>query len=184
MNNKKTIKTKKMETSVETKPVETSAEIKGEKLVIHKARVIFYNKEDEGFGKSITIDATSPSVLKVIKEFCKDMGKFNKKTKEKEPSAIIKKYEDKEQATFRINDYTKIIAGEFDPNKLAYNSIVSLVVSKFDYDNKFGQGTSNSISIIKIIHLADNQDENLLSDDIVQDDDIKVDEMFASDDEQ
>jgi hypothetical protein len=178
---KKTIK-EEVKTPVVAK-TKTIAEIKkseaGDKLVIHNTKVLFYNPEvsEEGYKPSITVDVSD--VLDTVNEFCEEMYYIDKKTKEKSNMDVVREYEGTHQAQFKLNDYTKINSGVFDPEKIGYGCIISLVVSKYAYE-KLGGGISNSVSVIKIISLGSNKDEELLSEDIQKtDDDINVDEMFA-----
>lgn len=181
----------KEENTIKKNTYITTAEIKSGKLVVHNAEVVFFYKEihkdKEGNDRnpSITIIIDKDSE-KVIKGFCSDMYYTDKKSKEKIPMTIISDYEGVKQATFRINDYTRVVSGNFDADKLGYKSTISLVVNKFPF-SKGGGGISNSVSIIKIISLAQDKDEELLLEDAPvykNEDDIDVEEMFSEKDEQ
>lgn len=119
------------------------------KIYLKNVSVIFSNLVDEGFGRSLTIDATDPNIQKVIEDWVKvnNIGK-----KPNTGVANFKEYNDTVQFAFKINDSTKFVyadgLGEAD---LGYKAEVSLAANAFDYDNKFGKGTSSSLSAV-VVH--------------------------------
>lgn len=110
------------------------------KLKLQKVKVIFYNDVDEGFGTSITIDATDPQVRKQIEDWVKEnnIGKdnpgvanFKEYTNEKSGETTI-------QYAFRINDYTKYAGlNGLSEKDLGYGAVVDLIANAFVYNNKF-----------------------------------------------
>lgn len=112
------------------------------KLKLKNVKVVFYNPEDEGFGRSLTIDCTAEEVKKQIEEWVKtnNIGKDTPgvpKFKEYAP-------EDKEptvQFAFKINDYTKYAGvNGLSEKDLGYGATVDLIAQAFTYNNKFTGG--------------------------------------------
>ena len=119
------------------------------KIYLKNVKVIFANLQDEGFGRSITIDSTEPEVTTAIDEWVatNKIGKAPNTGK-----ANFKTYEDTIQFAFKINDGTKFVYAEgLGEKDLGYKAEVSLAANAFDYDNKFGKGTSSSLSAV-IVH--------------------------------
>lgn len=122
------------------------------KIKLSSVKVVFANLEDEGFGKSITIDATESKLQDQISAWVKannigkagNAGIANFKEYEKDGNKTI-------QYSFRINDYTKFAGlNGLNESNLGFGAIVSLVAQAFDYDNKFGKGTSASLSAVLV----------------------------------
>lgn len=114
------------------------------KLKLKGVTVIFANLSDEGFGKSITIDATDKEVQEQITTWVKtnNIGRGDNAGK---PN--FKEYEGRSQFSFKINDYTRFAGlNGLDEHKLGFGAKVSLIANAFEYDNKFGKGTSSSLS--------------------------------------
>lgn len=123
-----------------------------DKLKLTNVKIIFANTKDEGFGRSLTIDATSPEIQKRITEWV-EVNKIGKtdpgvpKFKEYQPEQGDKTI----QYNFRINDYTKFVGvGGLTIDDLGYGAEVSLIAQAFQYDNKFGKGTSASLTAVLI----------------------------------
>lgn len=119
------------------------------KIYLRNVKVVFSNLVDEGFGRSITIDATEPEVATLIGEWVEanNIGKAPNAGK-----AQFKTYEDTIQYALRLNDNTKFVySNGLDEKSLGYQSVVSLAANAFDYDNKFGKATSASLSAV-IVH--------------------------------
>jgi len=122
------------------------------KIKLSGLKVVFANLEDEGFGKSITIDATDQTLQDTISKWVKanNIGKGNAAG-----VANFKEYEKDDNKTiqysFKINDYTKFagLNGLTEQN-LGYGATISLVAQAFAYDNKFGKGTSASLSAVLV----------------------------------
>lgn len=119
------------------------------KIYLKNVKVVFSNLVDEGFGRSITIDATEPEITTAIDEWvsANNIGKAPNAGK-----ANFKTYEDTIQYAFKINDSTKFVyANGLSESDLGYRAEVSLAANAFDYDNKFGKGTSSSLSAV-VVH--------------------------------
>lgn len=135
-----------------TKETNAQAEPKAadpRKIYLKNVSVVFANLEDEGFGRSITIDATDEDVKLEIEKWVHDnnIGKAPNTGK-----ANFKTYEDRLQYAFKINDSTKFVYAEgLSSADLGYRAEVSLAANAFDYDNKFGKGTSSSLSAV-VVH--------------------------------
>jgi len=130
-----------------------------EKITLKNVKVIFYNPEDGGWGRSITIDATDKKVQEQISKWVKanNIGKgplagkanFKEYTPEDGGETIT-------QFTFKLNDrsFKNIVGvGKLGASDLGYGSEVSLTAQAFNYDNQWGKGTSQSVSAI-VVHSA------------------------------
>ena len=118
------------------------------KLTLRGISVIFANLVDDGFGRSITIDATSSDIQKAITEWVK---KNNIGKDELAGKAKFKEYDGKKQYSFKLNDYTKFAGlNGLGKESLGWGATVSLTSQAFEYDNKFGKGTSASLSAVLI----------------------------------
>lgn len=124
-----------------------------EKLKLQNVKVIFANLTDEGFGTSITIDATDEA----IKDKIANWVKVNSIGKDTPGIANFKEYtpEDSETVTiqyaFKVNDWTKFMGIEgLTKENLSYGAIIDLIANPFPYDNKFGKGISSSLSAVLI----------------------------------
>jgi len=122
------------------------------KIKLGGMKVIFANLVDDGFGKSITIDATAESVKAAITKWVKEnnigkadaAGKVNFKEYVKDGNKTI-------QYAFKINDYTKFAGlNGLDEKNLGYGATIAFIAQAFDYDNKFGKGTSASLSAVLV----------------------------------
>jgi hypothetical protein len=119
------------------------------KIYLKNVKVVFANLVDEGFGRSITIDATAPEVATAIDEWvtANNIGKGDHAGK-----ANFKTYEDTIQYALKINDSTKFVyANGLSESDLGFRAEISLAANAFDYDNKFGKGTSASLSAV-VVH--------------------------------
>jgi hypothetical protein len=124
-----------------------------EKLKLQRCKVIFSNLTDEGFGTSITIDATDEAVQEKISNWVK----VNIIGKETPGVAKFKEYtpEDSETTTiqyaFKVNDFTKFMGLDgLAKEDLGYGAIIDLISNPFPYDNKFGKGISSSLSAVLV----------------------------------
>jgi hypothetical protein len=142
-----------------------------EKLKLQNCSVIFFNGVDEGFGTSITINATSPEV----KEKIANWVKANNIGKETPGQAKFKEYSPDEsdevtiQYSFRINDKTKYMGVDgLVKEDLGFGAVIDLIANPFAFDNKFGKGISSSLSAVLIKSKgttgADADMEDLMSD--------------------
>lgn len=124
-----------------------------EKIKLQNCKVIFANLTDEGFGTSITIDATDEAVKEKIVAWVK----ANKIGKDTPGVAKFKEYTPEEsevvtiQYAFRVNDFTKYMGiNGLAKEDLGYGAVVDLIANPFPYDNKFGKGISSSLSAVLI----------------------------------
>lgn len=119
-----------------------------DKITLRDVEVVFANLADEGFGKSITVNATDKDVKKAITDWVvkNNIGKGDKAGK---PN--FKEYEGKEQYAFKINDYTRFAGlNGLSEKDLGFGARISLIANAFAYDNKFGKGISGSLSAVVI----------------------------------
>lgn len=123
-----------------------------QKIKLGGLKVIFANLVDEGFGRSITIDATEDKIKTAITKWVAEnnigkagnAGKPNFKEYEKDGNKTI-------QYSFKLNDYSKIAGlNGLDEKSLGYGATIALIAQAFEYDNKFGKGTSASVSAVLI----------------------------------
>jgi hypothetical protein len=123
-----------------------------DKIKLDDVKIIFANTKDEGFGRSLTIDVTDQAIQDKISEWV-ETNKIGKTTPGK---ANFKEYKPDEgdkviQYSFKLNDYTKFVGvGGLTIDDLGYGAEVSLIAQAFQYDNKFGKGTSASLSAVLI----------------------------------
>lgn len=125
-------------------------------IVLKHVSVIFSELEDKGFGRNIVINADDPAVQKSIKEWVK-LNNING------GEAKFKDYTNKEgvttkQYTFKLGQYTEIKFknADVEDGGLGYGSLINLQARAYDYDNKFGSGTSSSLDAIYVIEPAKN----------------------------
>lgn len=122
------------------------------KISLKGVKVVFSNLKDDGFGRSITINADDSEVKKKIEAWVK----YNKIGKSKPGVANFKDYEGKLQYNFRINDHTRFGGlNGLTVDDLGYGATISLIAKAFEYDNKFGKGVSSSLSAV-VIERANN----------------------------
>ena len=143
------------------------------KIKLKDVKVIFYNEEDSGFGRSITIDATDEAIKKQITEWVernkigKDepgVPKFKEYTNEKTGETTV-------QFAFKINDYTKYAGiNGLGQKDIAYGSHIDLIANSFEYSNKFTGGKTRvgqsvSAIVVRTAGVTGNDEDlaNLLS---------------------
>lgn len=124
-------------------------------IQLFDVKVIFADLEDRGFGRNIVIDATDQSTQDAISIWVKDnninggVAKFKDYTT-KDGKAT-------KQYTFKLSDYTQFGGKDnLDEKSLGYGAIVNLQASAYDYNNKFGAGTSASLRAVYIKEGAKN----------------------------
>ena len=118
------------------------------KITLKNVKVVFVSLEDEGFGRSITVDATSKEVKETITKWVKDnnIGKGDNAGK---PN--FKDYENTTQYQFKMNDNTRFAGiNGLSEKDLGFGAQVSLTANSFQYDNKFGKGTGSSLSAVVV----------------------------------
>lgn len=112
------------------------------KLKLKNVKVVFFNPEDEGFGTSITIDATSEDVRKQIAEWVKvnNIGKDNPGVanfKEYTPEGGDKTY----QFAFKINEFTRYAGvNGMGKDDIGYGAMIDIIANAYTYNNKFTGG--------------------------------------------
>ena len=123
-------------------------------LTIKHATIIFAELKDKGFGRNITIDATDPTIKSQIESWVKANNINGGEAK-------IKEYTNKDGKTtlqyqLKISEYTKIQgkSEQWGIAELGYGAIVNITARAYDYDNKFGKGTSASLAGIFIVSPA------------------------------
>lgn len=132
-----------------------------ERIRLNNVEVVFANLDDTGFGKSITVSAVDPAVEKAITEWVKE-NKIGKGDKAGVPN--FKEYEGKKQFAFKINDYTRFAAlPGLTVNQLGYGARISLIASAFDWENKFGKGTSSSLTAVLVEKAANSASDGDLA---------------------
>ena len=118
-------------------------------IVLKNVKVIFADLEDRGFGRNIVIDATDPSIRDAITNWVKDNNINGGDAKFKDYTT--KDGEETKQYTFKLSNYT-VFDGDNNLNEksLGYGAIINLSASAYDYNNKFGAGTSASLRAVYI----------------------------------
>lgn len=113
-------------------------------IILKNQKVIFAELEDKGFGRSLTI-AVNDAAKKEIEAWVKTnninggTAKFKEYKNEKTGETTL-------QYTFKFSKFTQI-AGE----DLGYGAEVNLQAKAYDYDNKFGKGTSASLAGVYVV---------------------------------
>ena len=118
-------------------------------LQLFDIKVIFADLEDRGFGLNIVIDATDPKVQEKISEWVKANNINGGEAKFKDYTT--KEGEATKQYTFKLSKYTEFGgADNLNEKSLGYGAIINLAAAAYDYDNKFGKGTSASLRAIYV----------------------------------
>lgn len=121
------------------------------KLTLKNAKVIFFNPVDEGFGTTITIDATDEEVRKNITAWVEE-NKIGKNPGV--PKFKTYKPDDGEetvQFSFNLNDKTKYGSTEgLTKDDIGWGAVVDITARAYEWDNKFGKGVSQSVSAVVI----------------------------------
>lgn len=118
-------------------------------IQLFDVKVIFADLEDRGFGRNIVIDATDQAIQDAITIWVKDNNINGGEPK-------FKDYTTKDgvatkQYTFKLSQYTQFGGKDnLDEKALGYGAIVNLLASAYDYDNKFGKGTSASLRAVYV----------------------------------
>ena len=132
-----------------------------ERIRLNNVEVVFANLDDTGYGKSITIAATDPEVVKQITEWVKE-NNIGKGDKAGVPN--FKDYEGKKQYAFKINDYTRFAGlNGLTQNNLGFGARVSLIASAFEWSNKFGSGISSSLTAVLVEKAANSASDGDLA---------------------
>ena len=118
-------------------------------IQLFDVKVIFADLEDRGFGRNIVIDATDQATQDAITIWVKDNNINGGEPK-------FKDYTTKDgvatkQYTFKLSQYTQFGGKDnLDEKALGYGAIVNLLASAYEYDNKFGKGTSASLRAVYV----------------------------------
>ena len=132
-----------------------------ERIRLNNVEVVVANLDDTGYGKSITIAATDPEVVKAITEWVKE-NNIGKGDKAGVPN--FKDYEGKKQYAFKINDYTRFAGLQgLTQNNLGYGARISLIANAFEWENKFGKGTSSSLTAVLVEKAANSASDGDLA---------------------
>ena len=117
------------------------------KLKLEHVSIVFANLEDEGFGRSLTIDVTDKAIQDKISAWVKE-NKIGKTT----PGVVkFKEYEGKLQYSLKISDYTQFAGlNGLTKDNLGFGAKISLWAQSFAYDNKFGKGVSANLSAVLV----------------------------------
>ena len=117
------------------------------KLKLEQVSIVFANLEDEGFGRSLTIDVTDKAIQDKISAWVKE-NKIGKTT----PGVVkFKEYEGKLQYSLKISDYTQFAGlNGLTKDNLGFGAKISLWAQSFAYDNKFGKGVSANLSAVLV----------------------------------
>lgn len=119
-----------------------------DKITLRNVEVVFANLQDEGFGKSITVNATDKEVKDAITKWVEGNG-IGKGDNAGKPN--FKEYEGKIQYSFKINDFTQFAGlNGLTKDNLGFGARISLIANAFEYDNKFGKGVSGSLSAVVV----------------------------------
>lgn len=126
------------------------------KIILNDLKVVFFNLTDEGFGLSITIDATNESVQDKISAWYKEnsIGKDNapdKGTPKFKEYINEKTGEITKQFSFKYNEFTKFAGlNGLSKENIGYGAVIDVVGNAFAFDNKFGKGISQSLSAVLV----------------------------------
>ena len=117
------------------------------KIKLEHVSVVFSSLEDEGFGRSLSIDVTDKELQNKITSWVKE-NNIGKTT----PGVVkFKEYEGKFQYAFKISDYTQFAGKDgLTKENLGFGAKISLVAQSFAYDNKFGKAVSANLSAVLI----------------------------------
>lgn len=123
-------------------------------LIIKHANIIFTEFEDKGFGQNITIDVTDPTIRGEIQNWITANNINGGKMK-------IKEYTSKEGVTtqqfqIKLSKFLKIAGKDssWSQQQIGYGAVVNLILRAFEYNNKFGTGTSFAVNNIFIVEPA------------------------------
>ena len=118
-------------------------------LVLKNVKVIFADLEDRGFGRNIVIDATDIDVREAIAAWVKDNNINGGEAKFKDYTT--KDGDETKQYTFKLSQYTEFDGdNNLNEKSLGFGAIINLSAAAYDYNNKFGAGTSASLRAVYI----------------------------------
>lgn len=118
-------------------------------IVLKNVKVIFADLEDRGFGRNIVIDATDIDVREAIAEWVKNNNINGGEAKFKDYTT--KEGDETKQYTFKLSNYTEFDGdNNLNEKSLGYGAIINLSAAAYDYNNKFGAGTSASLRAVYV----------------------------------
>lgn len=118
-------------------------------IQLFDVKVIFADLEDRGFGRNIVIDATDQATQDAISMWVKDNNINGGKAHFKDYTT--KDGEETKQYTFKISEYTQFGGdNNLDEKSIGYGATINLLAKAYDYDNKFGKGTSASLRAVYV----------------------------------
>lgn len=118
-------------------------------IQLFDVKVIFADLEDRGYGRNIVIDVTDPETQKAISEWVKENNINGGEAKFKDYTT--KDGEETKQYTFKLSNYTQFGGKDnLDEKALGYGAIINLLASAYDYNNKFGKGTSAALRAVYV----------------------------------
>ena len=118
-------------------------------IQLFDVKVIFADLEDRGFGRNIVIDATDQTTQDAISIWVKDNNINGGKAHFKDYTT--KDGEETKQYTFKLSEYTQFGGdNNLDEKSIGYGATINLLAKAYDYDNKFGKGTSASLRAVYV----------------------------------
>ena len=128
-------------------------------LQLFDIKVIFADLEDRGFGRNIVIDATDEKIQKAIIDWVKENNINGGEAKFKDYTN--KDGETTKQYTFKLSKFTEFGGKDnLDEKAIGFGAIVNLLASAYEYENKFGKGTSASL---RAVYVKEGQVKSALS---------------------
>lgn len=128
-------------------------------LQLFDIKVIFADLEDRGFGRNIVIDATDEKIQKAIIEWVKENNINGGEAKFKD--YMNKDGETTKQYTFKLSKFTEFGGKDnLDEKAIGFGAIVNILASAYEYENKFGKGTSASL---RAVYVKEGQVKSALS---------------------
>ena len=119
-------------------------------LIIKNAKIVFADLEDKGYGRNIVIDATDEKLQKQIETFYAENNIGDGAPK-------FKDYTNKDgkttkQFTLKLSEYTDSEGKDgLGAGDLRYGAIVNILVHTYEWDNKFGKGTSARVQSLFVV---------------------------------
>lgn len=122
-------------------------------IQLFNVKVIFADLEDRGFGRNIVIDATDQATQDAISMWVKENNINGGVARFKDYTT--KDGEATKQYTFKLSQYTEFSGKDnLNEKSLGYGAIINLYAQAYDYDNKFGKGTSASLRAVYVMEGA------------------------------
>lgn len=118
--------------------------------IIKGAKIVFADLTDKGYGKNIVIDVSDIDLQEQIAKFYEDAKIGDGKPK-------FKDYTNKDgvttkQFTLKLSDFTDIEGKDgLGADDLRYGAKVNVLVRTYEWDNKFGKGTSARVQSIFVV---------------------------------